>query len=122
MKIDYLFMNPDDELSTYYEEQLGCLNIKGNAKRYERIKNIIDDSENYSVLVKRLKVKSLDSKTGLKEIILDKIRALHFIYLDNTVVLLGTFIKETQKTPPKEIEKNNKRIEIYKEQKNGKLQ
>lgn len=115
-------MNSSDELSTYYEEQLDCLHIKGNAKRYERIKTVIDDSVNYSELVKRLKVKTLDSRTGLKEIIVDKIRALHFIYLDNTVVLLGTFIKETKKTPPNEIEKNNKRIEIYKEKKNGKLQ
>lgn len=122
MKIDYLFMNQDDELSTYYEEQLNCLTINGNAKRYERIKIAIDESENYSTLVKRLKVKLLDSKTGLKEIIVDKIRALHFVYLDNTVVLLGTFIKETRKTPPNEIKKNNKRIEIYKEKKNGKFQ
>ncbi len=120
MKKDYLYVNSDDELSTYYSEQVDCLNIKGNAKRYERIENIIDDSDNYSELVRKLKIKSLDTKTGLKEIILDRIRVIHFVYLDNTLVLLGTFIKSTKKTPPSEIEKNNKRINLYKERKNGK--
>lgn len=122
MKIDYLFMNPNDELSTYYEEQVDCLTKKGNAKRYLRIEKIIDDSKTYQELVSRLKVKPLDSYTGLKEIILDKIRVVHFVYLDNVVVLLGTFIKETKKTPPTQIEKNNNRIILYKEQQNGKLQ
>ena len=62
MKIDYLFMNPNDELSTYYEEQVDCLNKKGNAKRYLRIEKIIDESISYKEITSKLEVKVLDSK------------------------------------------------------------
>lgn len=121
MRIDYLFTNQNNELSTYFEDQIDYLKQKGNAKRYVRINMIIEDCKNYSELAKRLEIKNLDSKTGLKEIKLDKIRALHFLYLDNTIVLLGTFIKKTKKCPKEIIEKNNNRIKLYREQKNGQL-
>lgn len=116
MNIDFVFLNNSDK-STYISDKVSLkLNLQ-TMKKYDRIERIIEDSEKYSDLVKFFEIKQLDSLTGLMEIKLDKIRVLHFFYDGNTIVLLGTFLKKSKKTPQNIIQKNNLRIKKYKERK-----
>lgn len=118
MDFDYLCKNKD-ELSTYSEEQYKCsLSNSKLDKKYQKINKTILEVEDYAELVQKFEIKTLDHKTGLKELKLDKIRVVHFLYLGNTFVFLGTFIKKSKKTPPSEIDKNNQRIKEYLRQKN----
>lgn len=117
MNYGYLIKNKDG-LSTYFEERFEC--SKSNSKldkQYNRIDQRVAEVEEYVELTKMFEIKVLNSKTGLRELKLDKIRCIHFLYLDNIFVFLGTFVKKTGKTPVNEIEKNNDRIKEYKKQK-----
>lgn len=113
MFLDYL-IEKEGELSTYYQEKFLLLSDRKVSKQILRIERWVEEAEDYRELVKRLEVKPLDPKTGLKEIILDRIRVLHFWEHGNVIVFLGVFLKKTQETPPRIIEQNNKRIEKYK--------
>ena len=110
----------EGELSTYHEDKLLLVSNRKANKQMIRIERRIEEAENYSMLSKLFEIKGLDSKTGLKEIKVDRLRVLHFAYLDKTIVLLGVFLKKTQKTPPNIIEKNNARIKKYRETHNEK--
>ena len=113
MKCGYLIKNKDG-LSTYFEERLECSESNSKFdKQYLRIDLRVSEAKDYAELTKMFEIKVLDSKTGLRELKLDKIRCIHFLYLNNTFVFLGTFIKKTGKTPPNEINKNNERINEY---------
>ena len=118
MKYDY-YCKDGNEMSTYAEDRSSCSfsNIKLN-KQYNRIDQRVADAKDYKNLASEFRIEILDHDTGLRELVLDKIRAIHFLYLDDTFVFLGTFIKKTQKTPPRQIEINNNRLKEYLKQKN----
>lgn len=105
----------EGELSTYHEDKLLLVSNRKANKQMIRVERRIEEAENYNALSQMFEIKNLDSKTGLKEIKLDQLRVLHFAYLDKTIVLLGVFLKKSQKTPPSIIERNNTRIARYKE-------
>ena len=117
MNVDFLYLN--DGSTTYTEDKKECLNITGNSKRYFRIENRVIEAESYKVLCSQYEIRTLDENTKLRELKCSKIRVIHFTYENDTFVYLGTFIKETKKTPQNIIDKNNKRIERYMEQKRG---
>lgn len=112
MQIDFVYRQ--NSYSTYFLERGPiCLSSILNAARYRVVEKDIIDAESYLDLVKNYEIKTLDSKTGLKEIKIDRIRVIHFIYKNDTFVFLGTFIKKTRKTPIEQINKNNNRIQNY---------
>ncbi len=119
MKIDYL-IRKEGELSTYHEEKLPLSSNPKQRKQLIRIEHRILEAMDYPSLVRMLEIKSLDATTGLKEIKLDQLRVLHFLFVNETIVLLGVFLKKSQETPGLIIEKNNKRINEYLRMHHGK--
>lgn len=119
MKIDYL-IRKEGELSTYHEEKLPLMSNPKQRKQLIRIEHRILEATDYRSLVRMLEVKPLDPATGLKEIKVDQLRVLHFLFVDETVVLLGIFLKKTQETPNLVIQKNNTRIKEYLRMHHGK--
>ena len=113
MFLDYL-IEKEGELSTYYQEKFLLLSDRKVSKQILRLEEWVREAEDYRELARRLEIKTLDSKTGLKEIKLDRIRVLHFWEHGNVIVFLGIFLKKTQQTPPGIIAENNKRIKKYK--------
>ena len=111
--MDY-FVSNNEKISTFAKEQYEC--SKSNSKldkQYNRINGRIIEADDYNELKSMYEIKELDHKTGLKELKMDSIRVIHFLYLDSIFVFLGTFIKKTKKTPQNIIDKNNKRIREY---------
>lgn len=119
MKVEFLIY-PNSKIATYFQDKYEYSSSnKKYDKQYLRIEQRIEEAENYDELVKMLEIKLLDHETGLREIKLDQLRVIHCIYDGDTIVLLGTFIKKTQKTPQKVINKNNQRIKDFNEMKQG---
>ena len=115
MNSDFLF-KPNHELSTYFEERGEmCKSNIIYASQYRHIEKAIKDAENYDSLASQFEIKLLDSETRLFELKFQKIRVIHFTYINDTFVYLGTFIKKTKGTPKSQIENNNKRIREYEE-------
>lgn len=119
MEIDYL-VEKEGELSTYHEEKILLVCNRKVNKQIIQIERRISEAENYAALSKTLEIKNLDSETGLKEAKLDRLRVLHFVYLDKRIVLLGIFLKKSRKTPPGIIARNKARIAKYKGSNNEK--
>ena len=118
MKFDFVYHQ--NSCSTYFLEKGPiCSNSLLNAARYRIVEKDIINAESYLDLVRQYEIKTLDSLTGLKEIKIDRIRVIHFIFNDDTFVFLGTFVKKTRKTPSNETTKNNKRIEQYLNERNN---
>ena len=116
MNSDFLF-KPNHKLSTYFEERGEvCRSNTLLAAQYRHIEKAIKEAENYDSLASTFEITLLDSETRLFELKFQKIRVIHFTYLNDTFVFLGTFRKQTRKTPPEELEKNTKRIREYEEQ------
>lgn len=118
MKFDFVYHQ--NSYSTYFLEKGPiCSSSIINAARYRVVEKSIANADSYLDLVKQYEIRALDNNTGLKEIKIDRIRVIHFIFNDDTFVFLGTFLKKTRKTPPNEIAKNNKRIEQYLSERNN---
>lgn len=120
MNVDYVYYS-DGKTSTYIEEETLCIEeLNGSISRFLKIDSDILQVDNYKELTKLYEIKLLDKKTRLRELKCSKIRVIHFLQDGDTFVYLGCFVKRTNKTPPEEIDKNNKRIKRYMEQKEGK--
>ena len=118
MNSDFL-VKPNHALSTYFEERGEvCKSNTILAAQYRHIEKAIKDAEDYNALASTFEITLLDPETRLYELKFQKIRVIHFTYLEDTFVYLGTFRKQTKKTPPDQIEKNNRRIKEYEELKN----
>lgn len=119
MKFDFVYKN--NSLSTYFDERGPiCSTSYLIGPRYKQVEKDVKDCLNYQELVQRYEIKTLDSTTGLKELKIDRIRVIHFIYHDDTFVYLGTFLKKTRKTPTNEMKKNNSRIQQYLDERTNK--
>ena len=118
MKTDFYLSN--NNKSTYFQERgKCCLSNTTIAMKYRKIERDVIEAKDLGELAKQYEIKSLDDSTRLLELKFDKIRVVHFTFEDQVFVFLDTFIKKTRQTPPEIIKRNNKRIEKYKEQKNG---
>lgn len=115
MNVDFYFKE-NEELSTYFSErgEMCKSNIK-IAFQYRKIEHDIKELTGINELKKRYELTVLDNNTKLTELKYDQIRVIYFVYINETFVYLGTFLKKSGKTPPSRIENNNNRIKSYKE-------
>ena len=111
MKIDFLVTSAS-RISTYFYEKIKYSNRKDLIRRYSKIEQRLLDATSYQELIKSTNVRQLDGITKLKEIKDGDIRILFFLFNDK-IVLLGTFIKKSKKTPQNILKLNNQRIETY---------
>lgn len=115
MNSDFLY-KPGHKLSTYFEDKgKMCKSNVLFAAQYRHIEHEIKGAKDFNALKTKFEIKMLDKKTRLYELKFQKIRVIHFIYINGTFVYLGTFIKKSGQTPKAEIEKNNTRIHEYEE-------
>lgn len=115
MKFDFVYR--DNAYSTYfYEKGQLCHSLNLIGYKFRQIEKDVKESITYADLVKKYEIKTLDHGSGLKELKVDRIRVIHFVYHDDTFVYLGTFLKKTKKTPFGQIVKNNLRIKRYLEE------
>ena len=114
MYIDYL-IEKEGDLSTYHKDKIKLIRDPAVRKRLIRVEDAIEHSKEYKELVNRFEIKMLDSQTRLAEIKIDRLRVLHVLIKGETIVLLGVFMKKTQKTPRGIMAENNQRIAKYEE-------
>jgi len=109
-----LYIKEGKTISEYAKEKSDIsFSNKKITMQYLRLEQAIIEASSIAELGKHYEIKMLCSSTGLRELKLNKIRVIHFMYKDKLLVLLGTFHKKTGPTPPKIIKQNNNRIADY---------
>ena len=101
-----------------YLRELTAKDDKDSRIKANKIKNYIDLLKEFGTSLGEPYVKHLDGK--IYELRPLKDRILFAAWIDNKFILLSHFVKKTQKTPPREIEKAKKRLaESLEREKNG---
>lgn len=95
-----------------YLQQLQSKPNKDNNIKFKKITSYIDNLSIYGLSLGEPYIKHLDKEIWELRPIRDRI--LFASWCNNKFILLSVFMKQTQKTPPKEIEKAKRLLEDYK--------
>lgn len=104
-----------------YIKELKINNSKENKQKVKKIDLYIDLLSEYGLTLTEPYIKKLEGEIWELRPLRDRI--LFASWCNNKFVLLSVFIKQTQKTPKKEIEKAKRLLEDYKKRsdENGKI-
>lgn len=95
-----------------YIKSLKENNNKENKQKMKKIDSYIDLLSEYGLALKEPYIKKLDKEIWELRLLRDRI--LFASWYNNKFVLLSVFMKQTQKTPVREIEKAKRLLEDYK--------
>ena len=95
-----------------YIQKLTKTNSKEDKQKLKKIYMYIDLLSEYGLSLKEPYIKKLDKEIWELRPIRDRI--LFASWCNNKFILLNVFMKQTQKTPQREIEKAKKLLEDYK--------
>jgi phage-related protein len=95
-----------------YIKELKKNNSKENKQKLKKIDSYIDLLSEYGLALKEPYIKKLDKEIWELRPLRDRI--LFASWYNNKFILLSVFMKQTQKTPPREIEKAKRLLENYK--------
>lgn len=118
--IIYEDKNGKSELQEYLK-QLQSKPSKDNNIKFKKITSYIDNLSKYGLSLGEPYIKHIDKEIWELRPLRDRI--LFASWCNNKFILLSVFMKETQKTPQKEIEKAKRILEDYKKRSddNGKI-
>ncbi len=102
--------NGKSEIKEYIQELQNKTN-KSNRIKFNKITSYIDKLQKYGLALSEPYVKHIDNEIWELRPLRDRI--LFASWCNNKFILLSIFMKETQKTPKREIEKAKRLLEDY---------
>jgi phage-related protein len=111
--ITYRDRNGDDEIAAYINELNSKMTSNKDARiNYKKIMEYIGQLQTYGVAAGEPTIKRI-KETELWELRPINSRIFFVYWKDNIFVLLHHFIKKSQKTPPREIERAKQKLKDF---------